>query len=214
MNAKNKFKRIFKSRKKGDIMIITLFFIIISITFLAFAYDVARIMYYKSYTRNLASVIALSTVNECGYVYQDTANGARVIIVHDAASKPLKGYKSPYFANKEFVKVVFNKNKSGMGNSYHVDPDKNIYLNPKHNASGNAIPGTIDKDRFEVGSDGVNGEVEVYITAKVDLFFLTSIFRNQVTIHESAVAQPKAYVTTTHEQIRDEQEIIFEYIDF
>jgi hypothetical protein len=211
MNVRNKFKKIFKSRKKGDIMIITLFFILMSIAFLAFAYDVARIMYCKSYTRNLASAIALSTVNECGHIYQDDANGARVIIVHDRQTMPGKDYKGDYFADSTYANYVLSKNKSGMEKTYHI---QNVMLNPKHNASGNVIPYSVDKDRFIVGSDGVNGEVEVYITAKIDLFFFTSLFHKQITIHESAIAQPKAYVTTTHKQIRDEQEIIFQYFDF
>jgi len=211
MNIKNKF---YKSRKKGDIMIITLFFIIMSIAFLGFAFDVARVMYFKTYTKNLASVIALSTVNECGYVYQDTANGARVVIVHDSASKPLKGYQSKYYADKRYIKEIYNKNKNGMDVTYHVDPSKNILINPYHTSSGNAIPGSIDKKRFEIGSDGINGEVEIHVTAKVDLYFLKNIFRDQVTIHESAVAQPTAFVTKNYEQIRDEQEIYYEYYDF
>lgn len=214
MNIKSKFNIFCKSQKKGSIMIITLFFITMSIAFLGFAYDVARVMYFKTYTKNLASVIALSIVNECGHVYHDNVNGARVVIVHDAQSRPLKDYRSPYYADKRYVKEVFNRNKNGMDVSYHVDPDRNILLNPYYTSSGNVIPGSINKSRFEVGSDGINGEVEVHITAKVDLYFLKSLFRNQVTIYESAIAQPKAYVTRHYEKIRDEQEIIFEYVDW
>ncbi len=53
-----------------------------------------------------------------------------------------------------------------MDATYHVDPDRNILLNPYYTSSGNAIPGSINKSRFEVGSDGINGEVEVHITAR------------------------------------------------
>lgn len=210
----NKFNKIYKFNKKGSILIVTVFFVMMSLTILGFAYDIARIMYFKSYTRNLASVIALSIVNECSHIYQDNVNGARVVIVHDAESRPLKGYSSPYYADKKYVKVIFDKNKNGMDKTYHVDPDKNILLNPYYTSSGNVIPGSINKKRFEIGSDGINGEVEVHITAKIDLFFLRNVFRNQVTIHESAIAQPTAYITKSYEKIRDEQVIDFEYIDW
>lgn len=210
----NKFNKIYKFNKKGSILIVTVFFVMMSLTILGFAYDIARIMYFKSYTRNLASVIALSIVNECSHIYQDNVNGARVVIVHDAESRPLKGYSSPYYADKKYVKVIFDKNKNGMDKTYHVDPDKNILLNPYYTSSGNVIPGSINKKRFEIGSDGINGEVEVHITAKIDLFFLQNVFRNQVTIHESAIAQPTAYITKSYEKIRDEQVIDFEYIDW
>ena len=94
-----------------------------------------------------------------------------MVIVHDAESRPLKDYRSPYYADKRYVKEVFNKNKMGMDATYYVDPDRNILLNPYYTSSGNAIPGSINKSRFEVGSDGINGEVEVHITARVDLYF-------------------------------------------
>lgn len=210
-NIKNKFQKLYKFRKKGSILIVTLFYVLMALAFLGFSYDVARIMYLKSYTRNLASVIALSIVNECGHVYQDSVNGARVVIVHDVESRPLKDYKSPYYADKRYVKEIFNRNKSGMDKTYHVDPDKDILLNPYYTSSGNVIPGSINKRRFEVGSDGINGEVEVHITAKVDLFFLPG---RQATIHESAIAQPSATLTRHYETIREEQKIIFEYIDW
>ena len=77
MNVKSKFNKFCKSQKKGSIMIITLFFITISIAFLGFAYDVARVCILNLIQGNLASVIALSIVNECGHVYHDNVNGAK-----------------------------------------------------------------------------------------------------------------------------------------
>ena len=65
-------------------------------------------------------------------------------------------------------------------------------------------PGSVNKRRFEVGSDGINGEVEVHITAKVDLFFLPV---KQATIHESAIAQPSATLTRHYEIIWEEQKL-------
>lgn len=206
----NVLKKIKKSHKKGSILIVTLAFVVMSIMMLGFSYDIARVMYFKSYTKNLASVMALSIVNESGFAYHDIANGARVIIVYDSFSRPKKGFNGKY-ANSQLVTTLYNKNKDGMDKTYHVDPNKNITLNPYYTSSGTIIPGSTNTKRFEIGADGINGEVEVHITAKVDLYFLQSIFQKQITIHESAIAQPTAYVTKYYEKLRDEQQIQFEY---
>ena len=198
--------------KKGSIFIITLFVILVFITILGFAYDISRIMYYKSYTKNLASVMALSIVNECGHVYHDKNNGARVVIIHKPQIKP-KDYKGKYYANKEFIKVLYDKNKKGMDEHYHVDPNSDILINPTYINNERMLKIT-DTDRFEVGADGINGEVEIHITARIDLYFLRIPFKNQIIIHESAIAQPTATVMASYEQLREEQEILFDYIDW
>lgn len=192
--------------KRGSIILVTIFFILMSISFLGFSYDIARIMYYKTYTRNLASVMALSTVNECGYVYHDAQNGARVVIVHNPNSKPLN-YKGKYYANNEYIRILYEKNKSGMDQTYHVNPDQ-ILINPLHIRDA-VITDAIDTNRFEVGSDGVNGEVEIHITAEVDLYFLKTPFRGKMKIHEFAIAQPTATAVSNYEVLREEQEVIF-----
>lgn len=209
MNMKQKVK---KYSKKGSILFITLGFLVASISFLCFAYDVARVMYLKSYTRNLASVMALSIVNECSFVYHDNINGPRVVIVNDAASRPMKGYKGKYYADHNYVKVLYDKNKAGMEKNYYINPRTDIILNPNYNASGQILS-TTNKKRFEIGADGKNGEVEVHIKATVDMLFLKNFpfSKKKVIIRESATAQPTAEVTKSYEQIRDEQKIIFEW---
>lgn len=213
MNIKQKIKTGQKKRfrrKKGSVLFITLGLCIVSVIFFGFAFDIARIMYFKSYTRNLASAMALSIVNECAFAYHDSVNGARVVIVHDAASKPMTGYKGKYFADRNYVKVLYDKNKDGMDKTYHIDYRNDIVLNPYYISGGNVVNKT-DKKRFEVGSDGVNGEVEVHITARVDLFFLQGLFQKHKIIRESAIAQPTAYATKSYQKIRDEQKITFEW---
>lgn len=184
-------------KRKGSILIVTLFFILMSISFLGFAYDISRIMYYKMYTRNLASVVAMSIVNECGYAYHDKNSGARAIIIYDEESVPVE-YKDPIteknkytgkYANEDFAWELINRNKKGMDKTYNVT---GVYLNPVQSPYSWNIGK--DKNRFLKGyTDGINGEVEVLIQAQVEMFFLKSWWGGKyATIQESAVAQPFA----------------------
>ena len=51
---------------------------------------------------------------------------------------------------------MYEKNKSGMDQTYHVNPDQ-ILINPLHIRDA-VITDAIDTNRFEVGSDGINGK--------------------------------------------------------
>lgn len=205
----NRIKKMKQKWKKGSFLLVALGVCMMAISFFGFAYDVARVMYYKSYIRNLASVMALSIANECSYTYHDSVNGALSVIVPDAAARP-KDYKGKYYANQAYVKVLYDLNKKGMDKTCHIDPVKDIILNPYYSSNGTILPST-NRKRFDIGSDGLNGEVEVHITARVDLLFLKTFYKKQAIIRASAIAQPLGNATSSSVRIRDEQRIVFEW---
>lgn len=151
-------------RKKHYVLITSLFFALAVISLLAFAFDISRIMYAKMYTRNLASAVAVSIVNETSYAYHDVNSGARSILIHSREVVPLEYYDkygvnkySGKFANTQYARELINMNKSGMEQDYVVT---RITLN-----GGNP-------ERFMTGTDGNNGDVEVILNARIKLFFL------------------------------------------
>lgn len=177
--------RIKKLKKKRYVLITALFFALAVIALMAFAFDLSRIMYAKLYTRNLASAVAISMVNETSYAYHDVNSGARSILIYSSEVVPLEyfdkygvnKYKGKY-ANTQYAKDLVNMNKSGMENGYSVTK---ITLNGG------------DAKRYVAGIDGKNGEVEVVLNAKIKLFFLHAGGYHY--IQEEATAQ--AYATAT-----------------
>lgn len=177
-----RFKRI---KRKRYVLITALFFSLMVISFLGFAFDISRVMYMKMYTRNLASAIAISIVNETSYAYHDVNSGARSILIYSDAVVPLKyfdkygtnTYKGKY-ANNQYAKTLANMNKGGMDKGYSISK---ITLN------GN------NTDRFIIGADGKNGEVEVVINARMKFFFLNGGGYHY--LQEEATAQ--AYASAT-----------------
>lgn len=198
-------------RRKGSIVICTLFFITMSITLLGFAFDIARIMYFKSYTRHLASVIALSMVNECGHLYYDSENGARVVIVSGANVRP-KDYKGKYYANIEYAQELLKLNKVHEIKSYKIN-NGYIAINPQMSSFNPYMPQfhKVDYDEFVYKSkDGINGQVDVHITAEIEMFFLKSLYNGKKIIHENAIAQPRAEIQQVNDgKLREEQLIEF-----
>ena len=82
MSKKRKF-----INKKGSTLFILFAFILLSLSILGFTYDLCRILYYKTYLKNLATTTALSMVNRCHYVTSGIDSSASdrvgVIIIND-----------------------------------------------------------------------------------------------------------------------------------
>ena len=181
-------------RKKHYILITSLFFALAVLSLLAFAFDISRIMYSKMYTRNLASAIAVSIVNETSYAYHDVNSGARSILIYSPDVVPLEffdeygtnKYRGRY-ANTVYANDLINMNKSGMDKNYVI---RSVRLNPG------------DTERFIAGADGKNGEVEVVLNARIKLFFLRNGGYHY--IQEEATAQ--AYAKVTGEIIEKEEQ--------
>lgn len=200
-----------RKKRKGSMLIVTLYFIIASFVIFAFSYDISRMFYFKLYTKNLASAMALSIVNESKYTTADTRNGARSIIVYDHAM--LNSVDKSLFKGKTVVDSWENflkMNEPGMDKSYHVTA-KDVSLNPITRDFFTGKWTGVNRSKFLRGADGVNGEVTVHVTAKMDLFFFPMLFgKSEKIIHESATAQPYSHATkgsssSTHIQGKEEK---------
>lgn len=177
--------KILKIRRKGAILILSLAYIMILISFLAFSYDVSRVIYYRMYTRNLASAIGISIVNETSYSYHDDVNGPRAILVYDASVIPLE-HKDNW--NRKYANNKYARELKNMINDYDGSYEaKEVYLNPSGNLN---VPNT---PRFIKGmADGINGEVEVIIKGEVKMLFLKGLGNDTIIIQESAITQAYA----------------------
>ncbi|QUH22019.1 hypothetical protein [Alkaliphilus sp. B6464] len=187
--------RFKQNKRKGSIIIVSLFFILASIALFGFAYDISRIMYFKMYTRNLASAVAISIVNETGYSYHDKNSGARSILIYNEDSVPIEyidpvtgmnNYKGKY-ANSTYAWELIKKNKDGMDKTLNIT---GVYLNPNVTLWGTST----NFSRFLTGhADGKNGEVEVLIEADMEMFFVRNWWGGKYHhIKERAIAQPFA----------------------
>lgn len=191
-----------RMNKKGSIIVATLGFIVMAISFLAFSWDIARLMYYRTYVRSLASTVALSMVHECSYPYHDTNNDVRVVLIYDGMTDVPTDYGNRRKAGVSYAKEIINKNISGADRSFSVEK---VLVNPDISPTGVV---RTNYDRFIIGSDGINGEVEVHIIGKVDMSF--SFMGGHSILKGTAVAQPTGTVTTQQYQERDEQKLQFD----
>jgi len=184
-------------KRKGQILIMTLLVIPVFVVILGFSFDISRMMYQRMYTRNLASVVAISIVNETAYGYHTLTGGPGTYLIYNKDVIPfeLQGNYNGELANKAYATRLVSMNEAGMSADYNVT---GIYLNPITYNNNQNVSIATDYKRFMQGSDGVNGEVEVVITATWDLFFINGILgKDQITVQESAVAQAYAHVTGT-----------------
>lgn len=147
-------------KKKGSYMIASLGVFMMGLTFVLFAWDTSRLLYYKVHNQNLASTIAISIANETRFFYEDESNRGHGFLVtrgYNNGKKP-KGYTGkfaddPYLAS---TIVGFNDVKGADHRLLNASVNNNYQ----------------DKDRFIKGrnADG-DGEVEVKTTMEIDLFF-------------------------------------------
>ncbi|MFW6046386.1 MAG: hypothetical protein ACOCP4_01155 [Candidatus Woesearchaeota archaeon] len=196
------FMRMMKF-KKGSAFIMTVLYLTVAISFLSFAVDTARLVYYRMYTKNLASSIGLSIVNECAYGYHDVENGARAVIVYDRQLAPPNYFEDDRFRqtalDSSLMDEILSKNGVNELKDYKV---LNVNLNDG------------DYDRFEVGQDEINGEVEVTVTADIKVFFLQNILPYDFNIVNKAISQPNVHIIDDTLIERKKQEAEFEKYNF
>lgn len=105
-------KNKFKINKKGSTLFILFAYIVFAITVLGFTYDLCRVMYYKTYLKNMSSTVALSTTNRCYYI-------------DSSASLSAADRLSVIIMDEELKKTIINANGVISGNnSWGIDPEK------------------------------------------------------------------------------------------
>lgn len=152
-------KKGIKRRRKGFFILTGILNFIVFLILNVFAWDTARLLYYKVYNQNLASVVAISVVNESGYYYSDSTGtstkGFLVTNHHFPGRKFPKGFVGTPADDPSFIKSLQAKNDTGSTDSRIVKLDLN----------GNFQ----NYDKFVTGANGVHGEARVTSTLEVDL---------------------------------------------
>lgn len=149
-----------RKRRKGFFIVTGLFNFIVFFIFTVFAWDTARLLYYKVYNQNLASVVAISVVNESGYYYSDSignkTKGFLVTNHHFPGKKFPQGFVGTPADDPNFIKVLQSKN-APISNDYKI---VKIDLNNNYK----------DYNKFVTGANGIHGEARVTSTLEIDLF--------------------------------------------
>lgn len=149
-----------KRRRKGFFILTGLLNFVIFLILNVFAWDTARILYYKVYNQNLASVVAISVVNESGYYYSDSTGkstkGFLVTNHHFPNKKFPKGFIGTPADDPNFIKTLKTKNDTGATDSRILKLD----LNNNYK----------DYKKFITGANGIHGEARVTSTMEIDLF--------------------------------------------
>lgn len=180
------------NKRKGVFLIDALFFCIFALSICVFSWDVSRVMYYKVYNQNLASILAISVVNESGY-YITGSNGGEtkgyLVTTQNSKNGVPRGFTGEYADEPGFLQSLKNKNAPLARDCEIVDVNLNDHYT--------------NYDRFNTGSDGINGEAQVKTTLKVEMFLpnvslLTTgrASKNYVQIQNIATAIPLYYATS------------------
>lgn len=150
-----------KSRRRKGVFVVTgVFNFIVFFMFSVFAWDTSRLLYYKVYNQNLASVMAISVVNESGYYYSDSTGkltkGFLVTNHHYPGRRYPKGFVGTPADDPNFLRVLQSKNAPTSGDYKIV----NIDLNNNYK----------DYSKFVTGANGIHGEARITSTLEIDLF--------------------------------------------
>jgi hypothetical protein len=149
------------NKRKGVFVIDAILFSIVALSICVFAWDVSRVMYYKVYNQNLASTLAVSVVNESGYYYQDstgkTQKGYLVTSENTKTGMP-KGFTGGLADQPGFLENLRDRNLPYGTDCTITD----VNLNDHYHYN--------NWQRFNTGSDGVNGEAQVKTTLKIKMF--------------------------------------------
>ena len=106
-------KKSIRINKKASTLFVLFGYIALSITILGFMYDLCRVLYYKTYLKNLSTAIALSVTNRCHYLntYTDESAKHRVGVI---------------IMNSDMREMIIQQYHSGSNNNNGVyDSDSN-----------------------------------------------------------------------------------------
>lgn len=132
-----KIKNI-KVNKKGSTLFILFAFLVLSITILGYTYDLCRVMYYKVYLKNTASVVALSITNRCHYI-----NSKAIDLGANMDGAPIGVMVMPSPIDNELMSNDFvNAETSKINNDTYKDYVKQIETSnlPYYNTIGTDVP--------------------------------------------------------------------------
>lgn len=198
-------------KRKGTFIVSALAFFMMALIFCCFAWDTARIMYYKVHNQNLASVIAISITNESGFFIPDSTGQATkgyLVTRKLSKGKKPKGFNGLFADDPSLLAEIKSKNTNAIkGNDFEVT---DISVNSHYK----------DIQTFMTGSDGVNGEVKVVSTMKIKLFFnkIGTFFgdntkKEYATIVNVATSKPIYHATGSIQVDWDRYEIYDGYVN-
>lgn len=154
MKIKKNYKR------KGTFILSGIVMFIVFLIFSIFSWDTARLLYYKVYNQNLASVMAISVVNESGHYLSDSTGtltkGFLVTNHHYPGKRYPKGFTGTAADDPNFIRDLQNKNA----------PTSNDYKIVKIDLNNNYK----DYSKFVTGANGIHGEARITSTLEIDLF--------------------------------------------
>lgn len=147
------------NKRKGIFVIDAIMFSMVALSICVFAWDISRVMYYKVYNQNLASTLAISVVNESGYYYQDSTGKSQkgyLVTSENTKTGMPKGFTGGLADQPGFLENLRDKNLPYGTDCTITDVNLNDHYN--------------NWQRFNTGSDGVNGEAQIKTTLKIKMF--------------------------------------------
>ena len=147
------------NKRKGVFVIDAIMFSIVALSICVFAWDVSRVMYYKVYNQNLASTLAISVVNESGYYYQDSTGASQkgyLVTSENTKTGMPKGFTGSLADEPGFLQNLRDRNLPFGTDCTITDVNLNDHYT--------------NWQRFNTGTDGVNGEAQVKTTLKIKMF--------------------------------------------